>query len=338
MRLVDVARLKRRHLILAGGAQILLLTATGAVGQKSARQYRIVVLLSVPQAYDAPYRAALKESLAAQGFVEGTNLRIDAATGSQGFDFDRQRIASLLARPPDAIFATTAGLSHAALAESSSAPVVFTWVADPVGSGLVNDYARPGGRATGVSSRFHEVALKRLQLLRELLPAAKRVVLAGQMYLPEVASAAAQLREVSGKLGFALQDANTGASAEVSAIEDQIRIGGQALLPLKVYSAVGQSISGEQVVALMLRLRIPAIFAESELVAAGGLMSYGTNLLDEIRQAAGMLAQVLRGGKPTGIPVSQASRFELAVNLKTARAIGVRVPSSILLRADRVIE
>lgn len=330
--------MRRRHLILAGGGQILLLTASGVVGQKAAPQYRIVVLLSVPQAYNAPYRAALKERLAARGFVEGANLTVEAATSSQGFDFDRERIAKLLVPKPDAIFAMTAGLTRAALAASPSAPVVFTWVADPVRSGLVKDYARPGGRVTGVSSRFDEVAIKRLQLLRELLPAAKRVTVSGQMYLPEVAAAAAQLRDVSNALGFTLREANTGASAEVSAIEEAIKAGGQALLPLKVYSAIGQRISGEQVVALTLRLRIPAIFAESELVEAGGLMSYGTNLLDDVRHAADLLAQVLRGRNPAEIPVNQASHFELVVNLRSAHAIGIRVPNSVLLRADRVIE
>jgi len=158
------------------------------------------------------------------------------------------------------------------------------------------------------------------------------------VYLPELEAATARLRETSQRLGFELKEVNTGYGTQVSAIQGAIKGGAQALLPLLVYSALGERIAGEQVVRLTLEQRIPAIFAESELVDAGGLMSYGTNLLEDVRRAADMLAKVLRGAKPAELPIDQASRFELAVNLKTARAIGVRVPPSILLRADRVIE
>lgn len=294
--------------------------------------------MSVPDAYNAPYRAALKQRLAALGFVEGTNLAIDVGVSSQGFTYDIERLTKLFNGKPDAIFAMTTGLAQVALTDSRAAPVVFAWVPDPMTSGLVKSYARPGGNVTGVSSRFHDVAIKRLQLLRELLPAAKRVALAGPMYLPDVEAATARLREVSGSLGFALEEVNTGASAEISAIESAIRGGAQAVLPLKVYTAIGQQITAELLVRLSAEQRIPVIYAESELVEAGGLMSYGTNLLDEVRRAADMLAQVLRGAKPAELPVDQASRFELVVNLKTARSIGVRIPQSILVRADRVIE
>ena len=182
------------------------------------------------------------------------------------------------------------------------------------------------------------MAIKRLDLLRELLPAVKRVALTGPMYLPELEAATGRLREASQRLGFEPKVVDTGASTQVSAIEDAIKEGAQALLLLHNYSALGQHITGEQVVRLTIEARIPAIFAESEMVDAGGLMSYGTNLLEDVRRAVDMLAKVLRGAKPAELPIDQASRFELVVNLKTARAIGIRVPPSILLRADRVIE
>ena len=229
-------------------------------------------------------------------------------------------------------------LAALTLAETRSVPVVFAWVPDPVTSGLVKDYACPAGNATGVSNRFYDLAIKRLELLRELLPAAKRVALAGPMYEPEVEAATARLREVSQRLGFESKTVDTGASTQLSAIESAIKEGTQALLLLQIYSAVGQGISGEQVVRLANKRRVPAIFAESELVDAGGLMSYGTNLIEDVRRAAEMLAKVLRGAKPAELPVDQASRFELAVNLKTAREIRLKFPQAILIRADRVIE
>ena len=110
------------------------------------------------------------------------------------------------------------------------------------------------------------------------------------------------------------------------------------MLPLVVFSQFGLRVTGEQVVRLTVEQRVPAIFAETEMVEAGALISYGTNLLEDVRRGADMLAKVLRGAKPADIPVDQASRFELAVNLKTAKALGVKIPQSILLRADRVIE
>lgn len=329
--------MKRRE-VLIGTGLIAGLAALRAFGQPAARKHRVVALLSVPEAYSAPYWAALKQRLAAHGFVEGQNLTIDAGVTSQGFTYDVERLSKVLATKPDAVFAMTTGLAHVALGQSRSTPIVFTWVPDPVGSALVKDYARPGANATGVSSRFYEVAVKRLELLRELLPLAKRIALAGPMYSRDVETAAARLREVSGSLGFTLEEVNTGASVEISAIEAAIRRGAQAALPLKVYTAIGQQITGELLVRASAEQRFPVIFAESELVDAGGLISYGTSLLDEVRRAADMLAQVLRGAKPAEVPVDQASRFELVVNLKTARRLGLRIPQSVLVRADRVIE
>jgi ABC-type uncharacterized transport system substrate-binding protein len=327
--------MNRRRILLAGAAGVLLPCAR-AFAQQPERKYRVAVLFSVPDAYNAPYRAALKERLAAQGFVEGKNLAVDARVpASTGFDFVRRQVAEILAAKPDAIFAMTTRVTEAALAETRSVPIVFAWVADPVTSGFVKEYARPGGNATGVSNRFIEVTIKRLGLLRELLPAAKRVVLAGPLFTPELEAATPRLHIAAQQLGFEPKLVNTGYGAQVSGIEEP---SAQALLPLLVYSASGQRITGEQIVRLAAERRVATIFAESELVDAGGLMSFGTNLIEDLRRAIDMLAKVLRGAKPAELPVDQASRFELVINLKTARAIGIRIPQSLILRADRVIE
>ena len=329
-------RVKRREILLAGAAGALLLIVD-ARAQPPARKYRIGVLWSVPESRSAPYWAALRERLAADRFVEGSNLVIDAVLPS-AFDQLRMLVVERLPLKPDAIFALTTRNTEAALAATRSVPIVFAWVGDPVASGIVKDYARPGGNATGVSNRLLELAVKRLEFLRELLPAAKRVAIAAPMFLPEMQIAATRLREASRKLGFELMEVNAPFDARVSAIQSAIKNGAEGVLPLTVYTTLGEHMTGEQVVRLTVEQRIPAIFAESEMVEAGGLISYGTNLLEDVRRAAEMLARVLRGAKPADIPVDQASRFELAVNLKTARALGIRVPPTILARADRVIE
>lgn len=313
-----------------------MLPAARAFSQPAPRKYRVAVLTSVPKTYNAPYLAALRDRLAARGFADGKNLSIDTHIVAS-FEVTR-RLVDQLEPKPDAIVALSTRLVEGAQAATRSIPIVFAWVADPVLSGIVKNYSRPGGNATGVSNRFIDLAVKRLEFLRELLPKARSVALAGPMLEPEVELAVGRLREVSQELGFELREINATVHAAVSAIRDAILNGAEAVMPLDVYSWSGRRITGEQIVTLMAEHRVPAIFAESELVDAGGLISYGTDLLEDVRRSADMLAAVLKGAKPAELPVDQASRFELAVNLKTARAIGVRVPPSILARADRVIE
>jgi len=327
----------RRGFVLAAGAAAALLPAARALAQSPARKYRIGVLWTIPESAQGPYRAALKERLAAHGFVEGRSLTIDGRI-SADFTFARKNAEELIALKPDAILALTTRPTEAAQEATRSVPIVFAWVADPVVEGLVKEYARPGGNATGVSNRFVELAVKRLELLRELLPAAKRIAITGPMFLPLIELAVTRLRAVARPLRFELNEVNAAAEAHVQGVQRAINAGAEAVLPLIVYSWFGLRLTGEQVVRLTVEKRVPAIFAESEMVEAGGLISYGTNLIEDVRLAADMLAKVLRGAKPADIPVDQASRFELAVNLKTAKALGIKVPPSIMVRADRVIE
>ena len=325
--------MKRREILLAWAAGSLL-PAAQAFAQQPSRKYRIVVFSPVPSLESARYWSALRERLAAHGFIDGKNLNI-VVSPTGGYD---KLIEEQIALKPDAIFALTTRITERALMRTRSVPIVFAWVSDPVMSGLVKNFARPGGNATGVSNRFVELAVKRLEFLRELLPSAKRVAITGAMFLPEIEAAVARLREVSRQLGFTLMEVNAAFDTRVSATERAIKDGAEAVLPLSVCSLFGERATGEQVVRLTVEQRVPAIFAESEMVEAGCLMSFGNNLLEDVRRATDMLAMVLRGAKPAEIPVDQASRFELAVTLKTARTMGIRIPPSILVRADRVIE
>ena len=327
---------RRRFVALIGSA---LAVTHSVLAQQSARKYPIGALWSVlSESGRRPYRAALNERLAAHGFVEGKNLSIDDRIGAFGLSWDRKAVEELITGKPDALFTLTSGWTEAAQAATSSVPIVFAWVADPVLEGIVKEYARPGGNASGVSNRFIEVAIKRLELLRDLLPGAKRVALAWPLLLRWTEAARPRLREASERLGFELREVQAGAQDWVPAIKGAIRDGAEAVLPFTVFSWLGLRVTGEQVVRFTIEQRLPTIFAESEMVEAGGLISYGTNLLEDVRRGADMLAKVLRGAKPADIPVDQASRFELAVNLKTAKTLGIKIPLSILLRADRVIE
>ncbi len=322
-------RLTRRRLVMAGGA---LLAAPLAMAQAPGRSYRLGVLLPMGGLGAAKPMSALKELLAAQGFIEGRNLSIDARFGAESSD-----AKDLVASRPDAILAYSTVLTQAAQRATNAVPIVFVSVADPVLSGIVKEYARPGGNITGVTNRFFVLGAKRLELIRELLPSAKRVAVAAGVFDATVEVAMRHIQEASGPLGFELIRAEAGLSWR-SAMEDAIKAGADAILLITPFSLFGILDSAREVVRVTNDRRVPAVFADVEPVAMGGLMSYTSNQDDALRRAADLLARVLRGEKPGELAVDQAARFELAVNLKTARAMGLTIPQSILLRANTVIE
>ncbi len=283
------------------------------------------------------YRTALRERLASHGFVEGRNLHIDAR-GAGYFHEDRDTVRAMVAAKADAIFTCSAGATEAALAATKSVPIVFTWVGDPVASGIVKSYAKPGGNVTGVSTRFQELTIKRLELAHELLPRAKRVAVvwftAGYTGSEVFAGIAPDLRRTAAQLGIELLEIE--AKGWDAVFNEVVKAGAEAVLP---FAWFGDSpVSGEVVVRHANRLRIPTVFADAEMVDRGGLISWGTNLVDDLRRGADLLARVLKGAKPADLPVDQAARFEMVLNLKTAKAIGLAIPQTVLLRADRVIE
>src|SRR6185295_533586 len=194
-----MGQVTRRQLLLGAGAALgadALLEATRAFGGQAERKYRVAVLISVPSAFNAPYLAALSQRLRAHGYIEGQNLIIEWRSSSE-FVFSREAAEALLVLQPDAILAFTSRPAEAALAATRSVPIVFTWVGDPVAEGIVKGYGRPGGNATGVSNRFVELAVKRLELLRELLPSVKRIAFTGPLHLPLIELALQKLRGLS---------------------------------------------------------------------------------------------------------------------------------------------
>lgn len=256
------------------------------------------------------------------------------------FHEDRNVVREMVAAKPDAIFTCKVGPTEAAQAATKSVPIVFVWVDDPVATGLVKSYARPGGNVTGVTNRFGELLVKRLELARELVPRAKRVAIVGgtlDMQGKAFEAIAPALRKAAAHLGVELLEIPArGIGIGDDAIARAKKAGAEVLLPFAVFS--DQLVAGEQVVQFANHLRIPTIFADAEMAERGGLISYGTSLVDDVRRGADQLARVLKGAKPAELPVDQAARFELVVNLKTAKDIGIKIPQSVLVRADRVIE
>ena len=322
----------RRRTLLAAACALALPAPFSVLAQQARRKYRVGVLL--PTKLLAVERlAAVRERLASHGFIEGRNLSIDMRYPASWTQASRESAArDVIALQPDAMLTTTTILTRTAQAATSSVPIVFAWVADPVASGIVTEYARPGGNTTGFSLRFFELTAKRLELLHELLPSAKRVAAVSRAWDdPPIETAWRSAQATAQRLGVELVRLDARAFPPRST-------DAHAFLILDPFGVFGMSSAMREIIRYTVEQRIAAIFADVESVEAGGLISYATNLHDDLRRGADLLARVLRGDRPAELPVDQAARFELAVNLRTARAIGVKVPQSLLLRADRVIE
>jgi putative ABC transport system substrate-binding protein len=314
------------------------------LAQQPGRNYRIGVLLSGPEPHMRRYLDALRERLALHGFVEGRNLRITwvAAGDTQNEAFEGAR--TLLASAPDAFFTFGAAQTLGAQRLKAGAPIIFTFVGDPVAYGIVKEIRRPGGNTTGASMRERETTTKRLELLRDLLPRAKRIGLVGYFLYTsrDIAYLANEpaLRAAAASLGFELIEEPGATQAEgiVPAMERAARRGAEAFYIFQPLVIRRFDWGGEEVIKFANERRIPAIFQELEMVEMGGLLSYGPSLVDEVRRSADQLVRVLNGAKAGELAVDQASRFELTVNLKTARAIGLTSLHAVMPRADRVIE
>jgi len=298
--------------------------------------YRIGALFGGGAETAQRYRAAFVDRLASHGFVEGKNLEIRYGPPTPTFSDSEQFVTAILALEPDAIFTCYTSATRGAQSATRTVPIVFSWVADPIVAKLVQSYAHPGGNITGVSTRWGELLVKRLELAHELLPNARRVAItwaSGAQY----ERLAPPLRSTAKRLGIELIElgAPSGWEDSVARAANQ---GAEAVVPPVWFGIPGLREEGELMVRSALKHRMPVIFGGAEMVEAGGLVSYGTDVIVSLRRGADLLARVLRGERPADLPVDQTARFELVLNLRTAKAIGLKIPPSILLRADRVIE
>jgi putative tryptophan/tyrosine transport system substrate-binding protein len=279
------------------------------------------------------FRQGLKDT----GFVEGENVAIEYRWAEGQFERLPELAAELVRRQVGVIAATNTASALAATAATTTIPIVFAVPEDPVGLGLVANIARPGGNATGINFFSQEVVTKRLELLRELVPAANRVAV---LVNPGAAATTeTTVREVAGAaraLGIQIQVFNANTSREINAAfasfvrerPDALFVGGDAFFQVR----------RAQVVNLASRHAVPATYGGREFAVAGGLMSYGSNLTDAYRQIGGYAGRIIKGAKPTDLPVVQASKFELVINAETARMLDLDIPPTLLARADEVIE
>jgi putative ABC transport system substrate-binding protein len=324
---------RREFLAGLGGA-----VAMPLVAHAQERVRRIGVLLSAA-AVDPEFQArlaAFHQGLAQLGWTIGRNVHIDTRWATANAAEIRRHAAELVALAPDVIVANGTSVMVPLLQATRTVPIVFPAVGDPVGAGFVDSLARPGGNATGFMSREYSLSGKWLELLKEIAPGVTRVAVlrdatqgSGNVQFGVIQAVAPSLRVEVNPIN--MRDAGEIQRA-VSAFAGSPN-GGLILTA----SATAQ-LHGDLVIALAARHKLPAVYAYQHLVTAGGLISYGTDFYDQYRRAAGYVDRILKGEKPADLPVQAPTKYDLAVNLKTAKALGLTVPPSLLARADEVIE
>jgi putative ABC transport system substrate-binding protein len=280
--------------------------------------------------------AVLRQSLIDAGYVEGRNVPIEYRWAEGQYDRLPAMAAELVRRQVSVIVATSTVSALAAKAVTATMPIVFSGTDDPVRLGLVASFARPGGNATGAYSFLSELAAKQLGLLRELVPAAARI---GLLVNPENANAEEVTKEVASAtsaIGVPIDIVRASNSREIeAAFEPLLRNKADALLVATDPFFFSRRL---QLATLATRHAISAVYNAREYAEAGGLMTYGTSLTEVFRQVGVYTGRILKGANPADLPVVQSTRFELVINLPTARALGLEVPPTLLARADEVIE
>lgn len=326
--------MNRRDLLLLSTLAVLFFTGSLAFAQVVEKVYRVGVL--APEGMHA--MESFKERLRQLGWIEGKNIRFDYRS-AEGEDTRQPALAAeLVALPVDLILTWGTPATLAAKRATARIPIVMGSIGDPVAVGVVPNLAHPGGNVTGFSSQSFELEEKRFELSRELVPGMTRIVMLGNVgnLYAELAMKRVENLVVAAGLKFdpVKIDPVSGLESGLDAVR---RAHPDGVLVVAV-PAFNTPRVNRAMVAFMAANRLPAIYAYREPVEAGGLMAYGTNYDDLLRQAAGYVDRILRGASPGELPVQQAATFELLVNLKTANALGLTVPQSILARADEVIE
>jgi putative ABC transport system substrate-binding protein len=326
--------MKRREFItLLGGA--VASWPIAAYAQQPAMP--VIGYLSALSEAQAPHMlAAFRRGLSEVGFTEGRNIAIEFRWAEGRFDRLPAMAAELVRRPVDLLLAQSPPAALAAKATTTTIPIVFVVGFDPIASGLVASLNRPGGNATGVTLRSLPIGETRLELLREVAPKSSVIAMLVNPLTPDAVPEIRSVQAAAQSLGLQLRMFNASTPSEVNAAFAAMaeQRPGALLVGTDPFFVNRR----EEVVALAARLGVPAIYPFREFAEAGGLVSYGTNIANAYRQAGVYASRILKGAKSSDLPVMQPTTFELVINLRTAKALGIEVPPTLLSTADEVIE
>jgi putative tryptophan/tyrosine transport system substrate-binding protein len=327
---------RRVFITLLGGAAAAWPLAGRA--QQPERVRRVGVLMS--QSPDNPEALAMisafAQGLQERGWTIGGNVRIEYRWGAGDLDRFRKYATELVALSPDVVLATAGSIVGAFQQASRTVPIVFVTTVDPVGGGWVESLSRPGTNATGFAAYEFSMIGKRLELLKEVAPRVTRVAVIRDPAVPAGSGGLAAIQTVAPSLGVELTPVGVSSEEIERGITAFARSANGGLIVVGPTSSV--QLHRNLIIALAARHQLPAVYGSMVWTKAGGLISYGVDPVDQCRRAAGYADRILKGEKPADLPVQQPTKFELIVNVKTAKALGLEVPPTLLARADEVIE
>jgi len=329
--------LKRREFItLLGGAAVAFPLAASAQQRERTRRIGVLMNLASDDAEGQARLAAFLQGLQEAGLAVGRNMRIDLRWGGGDPESFRKQASELVALAPDIVFASGIPAATPLLQATRTVPIVFAQVVDPVGAGLVASLARPGGNATGFTSPEYGFAGKWVELIKEIAPGVTRVAVLRDATSSSGIGYMGAVRLAASSFGMELTPVGITDAGE---IERGVTAFGRASNgALIVTGNTLTMVHRELIITLAARHRLPAVYALPLFANDGGLISYGPNSIDPYRRAAGYVDRILKGEKPADLPVQQPTKFELIINLKTAKALGLEIPPTVLARADEVIE
>jgi ABC-type uncharacterized transport system substrate-binding protein len=326
-----VTGLRRLVCVLALG---LLATPLAAAAQPAATVARVGFLTTGERL--SPLHEAFKGALRERGWVEGGNLVIEYRFGGDRYEALRALAADLVRLKVDVIFAASAPAARAAKEATATIPIVFHTLNDPVLAGLVASFARPGGNLTGNAGLGPELDRKRIQLLKEMVPSLSRATVLLNPSNPMTKSRLIETEEAAHALKVQV---HVQAASDRNGLDEALEVMVRARpAGLVVFDDPMLYQHRQRIIEFATRYGIPAVYSQSGWAEMGGLMEYAPNQTEMFRQAAGYVDRILRGAKPAELPIEQPTRFELVLNLKTAKTLGLRIPPELLLRADRVIK
>jgi ABC-type uncharacterized transport system substrate-binding protein len=327
---------KRREFIsLLGGAAVTWpLTARTQQGER-VRRIGVIMSLAADDRETQARHAAFLQGLQQLGWIEGRNARIEFR-GATDADHIRQYAAELVALGPDIILSSGTAVAGPLLQATRTVPIVFVQVADPVGAGFVESLSRPGGNATGFSVFEYSMSGKWLELIKEIVPGVKRVAVIRDPSISAGPAQFAAIQAVAPSFGVELSPLGVRDASEIEHTFGSFARGSNGGL---IVTASALALAHRDLITtLAARHNLPAVYFQRPFVAVGGLVSYGPDPIDPYRRAAGYVDRILKGDKPADLPVQAPTKYELVINLKTANALGLTVPETLLARADEVIE
>ncbi len=327
---------RREFITLLGGAAAMWPLAARAQQSEPMRCIGVLMNRAADDSEGQSFVAAFQQAMQQLGWSDGHNVQIDTRWGANDVDRDRKYSAELVALAPDVILAAGT-LSAAALQHvTRSLPIVFVQVSDPVGAGIVDTLARPGGNVTGFMNFEYSLSGKWLELLKQIAPSVKRAAILRDSGTPAGIGQFSAIQGAAQSLGVEVSPVNIRDAGEIEhAVAAFARSANSGLVVTASASASDQH---DLIVTLAARYRLPAVYSDRFNVAGGGLISYGPDRIDQFRRAASYVDLILKGEKASDLPVRAPTKYELVINLKTAKALGLTIPPGVLAAADAVIE